>query len=147
MNQMIFTCTTDDMLRVSYYSFATVAAHLFVCLAIFNVDLLGDCEEIRLVYSILDRFRTFRRPGSFLVDTFPALATNPVFNLFSNWHETGEEIHKADSNVFMYFWKQMKKEVEAGVAPHSFGREFVQSDYEAQGLDELDAAYTVYLPF
>jgi hypothetical protein len=67
--------------------------------------------------------------------------------LFSNWRETGEEIHKADSDVFMYFWKQMKKEVEAGVAPHSFGREFVQSDYEAQGLDELDAAYTVYLPF
>ena len=42
----------------------------------------------------------------------------------------------------------MLKEVEAGTAPHSFGRDFVQSNYKAQGLEELDAAYTAYpLPF
>ena len=40
----------------------------------------------------------------------------------------------------------MLKEVEAGTAPHSFGRDFVQSNYKAQGLDELDAAYTAYPP-
>jgi hypothetical protein len=97
------------------------------------------------VYSILDRFRTFRRPGSFIVDTFPSLANNPIFNMLSDWQDIGADIHKKDSEVFMSFWTQMKREVEAGVAPHSFGREFVQSDYERQGLDQLDAAYTVYL--
>ena len=40
----------------------------------------------------------------------------------------------------------MRKEIEAGTAPHSFGRDFVQSNYRAQGLDELDAAYTAYDP-
>jgi hypothetical protein len=92
----------------------------------------------------LGRFVTYRRPGSFLVDTFPSLADISLFNIFSNWQKVGAEIHKADSEVFMSFWKQMLKEVEAGTAPHSFGRDFVQSNYKAQGLDELDAAYTAY---
>lgn len=38
----------------------------------------------------------------------------------------------------------MRKEIEEGTAPHSFGRDFVQSNYKAQGLDELDAAYTAW---
>lgn len=104
--------------------------------------MLGDCEEVRQVYGVLGRFVTYRRPGSFLVDTFPSLAEMPLFNMFSNWQKVGAEIHKADSEVFMSFWRQMLKEVEAGTAPHSFGRDFVQSNYKAQGLDELDAAYT-----
>jgi hypothetical protein len=107
---------------------------------------LGDCEEVRKVYGVLSRFVTYRRPGSFLVDTFPTLADSTLFNLFSNWKQVGAEIHKKDSEVFLYFWKQMLEEVRAGTAPHSFCREFVQSNYEALGLDELDAAYTVYKP-
>jgi hypothetical protein len=106
----------------------------------------GDCEEVRKVYKVLGRFVTYRRPGSFLIDTFPALADNPIFNLFSNWKQAGAEIHKKDSQVFLYFWKQMLEEVRAGTAPHNFGREFVQSNYAALGLDELDAAYIVHEP-
>ena len=40
----------------------------------------------------------------------------------------------------------MVKEIKEGTAPHSFGRDFVQSNYKAQGFDELDAAYTAYGP-
>ena len=105
---------------------------------------LGDCEEVRQVYGVLERFVTYRRPGSFLVDTFPSLADIPLYNAISNWKEVGEKIYKADSEVFLSFWNQMLKEVETGTAPHSFGRDFVQSNYRAQGLDELDAAYTAY---
>ena len=81
------------------------------------------------------------------MDTFPSLASIPLFNMFSNWQKVGAEIHKQDSEVFLSFWNQMRKEIEAGTAPHSFGRDFVQSNYKAQGLDELDAAYTAYVPF
>jgi hypothetical protein len=35
----------------------------------------------------------------------------------------------------------MLKEVKSGTAPHSFGKGFVQSDFTARGLDELQAAY------
>jgi len=107
----------------------------------------GDCEEVRRVYGVLGRFVTYRRPGSFLVDTFPSLADIPLYNALSNWKQVGRKIHEADSEVFLSFWNQMRKEIEAGTAPHSFGRDFVQSNYQAQGLDELDAAYTAYVSY
>jgi hypothetical protein len=31
----------------------------------------------------------------------------------------------------------MKKEVEDGTAPHSWGKEFVQSNYSKYGIDEM----------
>ena len=35
----------------------------------------------------------------------------------------------------------MVNEVKKGEAPHSFGKGFVQSDFQSRGLDELQAAY------
>lgn len=35
----------------------------------------------------------------------------------------------------------MLEEVKSGTAPHGFGKGFVQSDFTARGLDELQAAY------
>lgn len=40
----------------------------------------------------------------------------------------------------------MKKEVEQGTAPHSWGKEFVQSNYGKHGVDEAGAIYTAYSP-
>jgi len=121
-----------------------VDGSLFVDFSLNELTNIGDCDEVRQIYGVLGRFVTYRRPGSFLVDTFPSLASIPLFNIFSNWQRIGAEIHKADSEVFLSFWNQMLEEVKAGTAPHSFGRDFVQSNYKAQGLDELDAAYTAY---
>ena len=61
---------------------------------------LGDCEEVRQVYAVLERFVTYRRPGSFLVDTFPLFASIRFFNMISNWQQIGAEIYKADSEIF-----------------------------------------------
>jgi hypothetical protein len=69
------------------------------------------------------------------------LASIPLFNAISNWKKIGAEIYKADSEVYLSFWNQMLEEVKAGTAPHSFGRDFAQSNYKTRGLDELDAAY------
>jgi len=38
----------------------------------------------------------------------------------------------------------MKKEVGQGTAPHSWGKEFVQSNYGKHGVDEAGAIYTAY---
>jgi hypothetical protein len=120
-----------------------------VCIISLSVMVLivGDCEEVRQVYGVLSRFVTYRRPGSFLVDTFPSLAEIPLFNALSNWKQVGEKIHKADAEVFLSFWNQMLKDIQAGTAKNSFGRDFVQSNYKAHGLEELDAAYTAYDSF
>jgi hypothetical protein len=93
---------------------------------------------------VIARFSYFRRPGTFLVDTFPGLADQPLYNLISSWRKEGNEIHQLDAAIYRAFWERMKKEVEEGTAPHSWGKGFVQSDYEKLGIDELGAIYAAY---
>lgn len=104
----------------------------------------GDCEEIRKIYSVLERFSDVRRPGAYLVDTFPELANFRLFDLISPWRRIGNEYHQKDYEIYKEFWDIMVKEIEKGKAQHSFGKEFVQSDYKAMGIDDVQAAYIWY---
>jgi hypothetical protein len=67
-----------------------------------------------------------------------------LYNLISSWRKEGNEIHQLDAAIYRAFWERMKKEVEEGTAPHSWGKGFVQSDYEKLGIDELGAIYAAY---
>ena len=115
------------------------------CIISFPIEVTkGDSEDVRRIYGVLARFGTYRQPGSFLVDQFPALADNLLFDFVSNWRRYGATIHKADAEVYSYYWNKMKNEVEAGTAQHSWGKGFVRSNYEKHGIDELGAAYAAY---
>lgn len=97
-----------------------------------------------MIFGILARFASFRRPGAFLIDVLPELENVPFYDTLSGWKKLGDEIHQKDAAVFTYFWNRMKKEIEEGTAPHSWGRGFVQSDYAKHGIDEMGAIYTAY---
>jgi len=90
---------------------------------------------------VLERFTSFRRPGTYLVEMFPSLADWKLFNYLSNWKTVGADIQRKDEEVYGGFWRSLKKQMEAGTAPHSWGKAFVLSDYEANGVDELGAIY------
>src|SRR5271154_6252824 len=107
-------------------------------------DMKGDCEEIRQIYGVLTRFATFRRPGAYLIDVVPELENYPLYDKISGWRNVADEIHKQDTAVFTHFWDKMRKEIEDGTAPHSWGKIFVQSDYSKHGIDELCAIYAGY---
>jgi hypothetical protein len=115
-----------------------------ITLSIYTMVMAGDCEEVKMVFEVLARFTSFRRPGSYMVDTFPSLASNPFFNWFSNWKRDGKEIHKADTKVFMTFLRRMQEDIETGTAKHCFGKELLQADLAEHELEELDAAYIMY---
>jgi len=104
----------------------------------------GDCEEIRQIYGVLTRFATFRRPGAYLIDVVPELENYDLYNRISGWRKVANEIHKQDTAVFTHFWNKMRKEIEDGTAPYSWGKIFVQSDYKKHGIDELYAIYAAY---
>jgi hypothetical protein len=95
----------------------------------------------------LERFSDIRRPGAYLVDTFPSLAKFPLFDLVSSWRTIGNSYYQKDYATYKEFWDTMVKEIEKGTAPHSFGKEFVQSDFRALGVDEVQAAYIWYSVF
>jgi len=71
----------------------------------------------------------------------------PFYDALSGWKKLGDDIHQKDAAVFAYFWNRMKREIEQRVAPHSWGKGFVQSDYAKHGIDEMGAIYTAYPPF
>jgi hypothetical protein len=72
------------------------------------------------------------------------LANSKLFNLFSSWRKVGAEIQKKDEAVYGSFWREMKSQIANGTAPHSWGKAFVESNYEKHGIDELGAIYTAY---
>ena len=87
------------------------------------------------------RFATFCRPGGCLVDVIPGLEKFSLYNMLSDWRQAADDIFKKDSAVYTYYFKRMKKEVEDGTAPHSWGKEFVRSNFSKHGIDGLGAAY------
>jgi hypothetical protein len=76
------------------------------------------------------------------VDVIPELQNFPLFDLLSPWKKVADEIFKKDFAIYEEYWNQMKKEVENGTAPHSWGKQFVQSNYAKHGVDEAGAIYT-----
>jgi hypothetical protein len=58
----------------------------------------------------------------------------------------GSDIQRKDEEVYGSFWKDMKKKIADGTAPHSWGKAFVQSNYEKHGIDELGAIYAAFGP-
>jgi hypothetical protein len=74
----------------------------------------------------------------------PELEYLPFYEYFSSWKKVGDDIHHKDAEIFTHFWNRMKVEIATGTAPHSWGKEFVQSDYAKHGIDELGAIYTAY---
>ncbi|KAF2183899.1 cytochrome P450 [Zopfia rhizophila CBS 207.26] len=102
-----------------------------------------DCEDIHQINAINARFGGIRQPGRYLVDTFPRLADNFLFNCISNWKREGEEHHKADAAFWMALWDRMRGEINNGTALHSFGKGFLQSDWASKGLNEMQGAYVL----
>lgn len=89
----------------------------------------------------MERFVQVRRPGQWLVDVIPELSQWKVYNIFSKWQSVGQIFYQLDRDIFMTFWERMKKDVNAGKAPHCFGKEFISSNYKKHGIDEEQAAY------
>lgn len=94
---------------------------------------------------MIARFAYYRRPGAFLVDTFPQLANSKIFNMISSWRKEGKEMQEKDTEIYRNFWERLKREIKGGTAPHSWGKGFIQSDYQKLGIDELGAIYAAYL--
>lgn len=108
--------------------------------------MLGDCQDVRDIFSVIGRVASYRRPGSSLVDMFPALARFPLYEFITSWKIKGQEMCDLDAAVWSRFWYQMKRQVQEGTAPHSWGKEFMRSNYEKYGIDEMGAIYAGYAP-
>ncbi len=99
-----------------------------------------DAPLVKDIYKVVNNLQLFSTPGMFLVDSFPSLQHFPQW-MFGKWKKFGEKCFAHDSVVYLKLWRDLKKEVDDGVANPSFAKDFYLSNPEKVGLDELQAAY------
>jgi cytochrome P450 len=117
----------------------------YTCSTMFNITYgrrlpEWNCKEVEGVFKDLDGFTSIQNPGEWLVDAFPSLEYLPEW-MVQNWRTAGRKIHAHEKQLWMGLWNQLKADVADGTAPQCFAKDFLQSDWEEQGIDELQAAY------
>lgn len=96
---------------------------------------------MRRVFAVIDNLTEMTAPGAHVVDSFPGLAGWPEW-LLGGWRGFGRRVFEHDSEVYLGLWRELKEEVDRGVARDCFCKEFYLNDPEKSGIDELSAAYT-----
>jgi hypothetical protein len=117
----------------------------YACSTMFNITYgrrlpTWDCQELKDVIQVIEGFTSIQNPGEWLVDVFNWLEYLPEF-MVQNWRTVGAKLHAHERKLWMGLWNQLKSDVADGTAPSCFAKDFLNSDWKEQGIDELQAAY------
>jgi cytochrome P450 len=100
---------------------------------------LQDCDEVRGIYSLMNDFSIIAKPGAYLADALPFLGNLPPSLQW--WRKGLKPYFDKQANLWMSFWTSLKTQMETKQAPECFVKQFIESDYEKQGISELQAAF------
>jgi hypothetical protein len=75
----------------------------------------------------------------FLVDQYPVLARLP--KSLQWWRRKYQPDHQFEVDLWMGLWKDLKKRLDAGIRTGCFAEKFMEEDYPAMGISEVQAAY------
>ncbi|KAF1842792.1 cytochrome P450 76C3 [Cucurbitaria berberidis CBS 394.84] len=98
-----------------------------------------DCNEVHGIYSLMNDFSIVARPGNYLADTLPFLGNLPP--RLQWWRKDLQPLFEKQANLWMSFFTSLKTQMETKQAPECFVKQFIESDYEKQGISELQAAF------
>ena len=85
--------------------------------------------------------RRTSKPGAFLVDEIPPLASLPTW--LQPGQKTAHDAKKEVLDIKMNLWRRLEQQHASGKAPHCYAREILESkdQWYAQGLNEEDLAW------
>lgn len=92
------------------------------------------------IYGIMSDFSNVAAPGTYLADTIPPLGRLLPLRL-QWWREPLIPLFERQANLWMSLWDSLRKQREAGKAPECFAKQVMESDYQRQGISELQAAF------
>ncbi|KAF2109514.1 cytochrome P450 [Lophiotrema nucula] len=98
-----------------------------------------ECQEVREIYGIMTDFSNVASPGAYIADTFPPLGRLPVSLQW--WRGSLKPLFQRQANLWMSFWSSLKTQMETGKAPECFVKQVIETEYEKQGISELQAAF------
>ncbi|KUI53411.1 O-methylsterigmatocystin oxidoreductase [Cytospora mali] len=140
--QLLFDLATDNENQRNFYQHMRRYAFSIILTNTFGTRVKNwdhpDAHNAVRSQAIL---RRTSRPGAFLIDEIPPLASLP------KWLQPGrkdaEEAAKEVLEIKMNLWRRLEKQHAEGKAPYCFGREILESkeSWYAQGLNDEDLAW------
>lgn len=94
---------------------------------------------MRRVNQIMDEFSWAALPGRFIADTIPFLAKLPTWLQW--WKPEADRYFNNQVNLWTELWNDLLKKREEGRAPECFVKDFMETDYQKQGISELQGAF------
>ncbi|KAF2252951.1 cytochrome P450, partial [Trematosphaeria pertusa] len=98
-----------------------------------------ECDEVREIYGIMTDFSNVAAPGAYLADSVPPLGKLPP--RLQWWRKGLKPLFERQANLWMSFWSSLKTQMETKQAPECFVKQVIESNYEKQGITELQAAF------
>ncbi|GAB7349163.1 hypothetical protein MBLNU459_g8100t1 [Dothideomycetes sp. NU459] len=98
-----------------------------------------DCEDVREVYGLMKDFSDHSKPGAHIADLIPPLANIP--EVLQLWKKPALLLQKRQSTIWMKYWTSLKELVDQQKAPDCFVKQWMETDYQKQGISEIQAAF------
>ncbi|KAK5080715.1 hypothetical protein LTR05_008419 [Lithohypha guttulata] len=99
-----------------------------------------DCEDVREVYGLMKEFSDATAPGAFVADMIPPLASFIPLGL-QWWRPRAQRYSRRQTSLWMKYWTDLRRAINEKRAPDCFVKQFAETDYIKQGIDEVQAAY------
>lgn len=87
----------------------------------------------------MNDFSTVASPGAYLADTLPFLGSLPP--QLQWWHKSIQPLFNRQANLWMSLFSSLKTQMETKQAPECFVKQLIESNYAAQDISELQAAF------
>ncbi|KPM40123.1 hypothetical protein AK830_g6429 [Neonectria ditissima] len=98
-----------------------------------------DCEDVEEVYEVMKDFSEAAAPGAMVADLFPPLASIPVWLQW--WRPGAIRAYNRQKKTWMKYWDRLKVQMDEKRAPECFVKQFLETDFEKQGITEVQAGF------
>ena len=79
-------------------------------------------------------------PGAYLADTLPPIADIIPVPL-QWWRKSAFQSYRRQEQIWVKYWSTLQQQMKEGKAPECFVKQWAETDYEKQGIDETQAAF------
>ncbi|KAJ9605738.1 hypothetical protein H2200_009587 [Cladophialophora chaetospira] len=99
-----------------------------------------DCEDVREVYGLMKEFSDQTVPGAYLADTLPPIA-DIIPPALQWWRAPAQASYRRQERIWMKYWNALQHQMKEGKAPDCFVKQWAETDYKKQGIDDVQAAF------
>jgi cytochrome P450 len=87
----------------------------------------------------MNDFSIVAKPGTYLADALPFFANLPT--RLQWWRKPLKPLFDKQANLWMSFFTSLKTQMDTKSAPECFVKQLIESNYEKQGITDLQAAF------